>query len=263
MTTTRRMIVEFDPARETTDGKGWKLTWWDQDNASPTTVPVNTTENFTRLASIGRLTASITNKALTTNVATLTTSAAHGFVTGQQVVVSGVGAPFDGNWILASASGTTLTYAVTNANVSSAAVSPNGSAYVPAMATSSAVVTNKALTSNVVTLILASHTFRVGDRVTVSITDPVFDGTYAVVSSTPGFNGTITYARTNANVTSAAASGSVITELSLMDRVRALFNAATDVQTYFNATAQAAVVAANTAAITAATTASLVFEGVV
>jgi hypothetical protein len=65
--------------------------------------------------------ATVNNKALTTNVATLTTSAAHGFTAGQQVTVATVGAPFDGTYtILATPLATTFTYAKTNTDVTSA-----------------------------------------------------------------------------------------------------------------------------------------------
>lgn len=66
--------------------------------------------------------ATVSNKALTANVATLTTSAAHGFVTGEQVVVSGVDATFNGTYTIASTpSTTTFTYSKTAADVVSAA----------------------------------------------------------------------------------------------------------------------------------------------
>lgn len=66
--------------------------------------------------------ASISNKALTSNVATLTTAAAHGLVTGDRVVVDCSDNVFDGSYAVASTpSGTTFTYALTHANVTSAA----------------------------------------------------------------------------------------------------------------------------------------------
>ena len=65
----------------------------------------------------------VTNKALTSNVATLTT-AAHGYKVGDVVTVAGVGKPFDGtHTITAVGSTTTFSYAKTNANVSSVASS--------------------------------------------------------------------------------------------------------------------------------------------
>lgn len=68
--------------------------------------------------------ATVTNKALTTNVATLTTAAAHGLTVGQAVVValSPADPVFDGTYVVASVpTSTTFTYAKTNANVTSAA----------------------------------------------------------------------------------------------------------------------------------------------
>lgn len=67
----------------------------------------------------GDLTASISNKALTSNVATLTTSVAHGFQPGDKAVVAGVDTVFNGTYtILATPTATTFTFAKTNANVS-------------------------------------------------------------------------------------------------------------------------------------------------
>jgi hypothetical protein len=65
----------------------------------------------------GQISATVTNKALTSNVVTLTTSAAHGFVTGDQVVVSIGDATFDGLYTLLSGATTTMTYAKISANV--------------------------------------------------------------------------------------------------------------------------------------------------
>ena len=65
----------------------------------------------------------VTNRVLVSNVATLTTSAAHTMTVGEQTLVTGVGAPFDGVWtITAVPTPTTFTYACTSANVASGAV---------------------------------------------------------------------------------------------------------------------------------------------
>lgn len=78
----------------------------------------------------GNVARSISNKALTSNVATLTTSAAHGFDVGDTVAITGVDATFNGTYTIASVpSTTTFTYAKTASNVTSAAVSPVGTAY--------------------------------------------------------------------------------------------------------------------------------------
>jgi hypothetical protein len=71
----------------------------------------------------------ITNKALTTNVATLTTSGNHPFTTGDYVKISGIDSIFNGiHLITGTPTATTFTYAKTNGNVTSAALSPNGEA---------------------------------------------------------------------------------------------------------------------------------------
>lgn len=62
----------------------------------------------------------VSNKALTTNVATLTTSASHGFFTGETVTVAGVDATFNGVFVITGVpTVTTFTYAKTAANVTS------------------------------------------------------------------------------------------------------------------------------------------------
>jgi hypothetical protein len=74
------------------------------------------------------ITASVSNKALTSNVATLTTSSAHGFAVGMEITVSGVDATFNGTYTIASVpTTTTFTYAKTASNVTSQAAT--GSVY--------------------------------------------------------------------------------------------------------------------------------------
>jgi hypothetical protein len=73
------------------------------------------------------ITVSITNKALTTNVATLTTSTAHGLAVGMTIVITGVDATFNGSYRITTVpTTTTFTYAKTATNVASTAVSPVG-----------------------------------------------------------------------------------------------------------------------------------------
>ena len=79
------------------------------------------------------VTNTITNKALTSDVATLTTGSAHGFVAGDIAVISGVDATFNGTHVVASApTSTTFTFVKDAANVTSAAVSPAGAVTVSA-----------------------------------------------------------------------------------------------------------------------------------
>ena len=68
------------------------------------------------------ITASVSNKALTSNVATLTTSAAHGLAVGMEIVVAGVDATFNGTYTISTVpTTTTFTYAKTASDVPSAA----------------------------------------------------------------------------------------------------------------------------------------------
>jgi hypothetical protein len=70
---------------------------------------------------------SVSNKALTSNVATLTTSAAHGLAVDNEVWVEGVDATFNGKYTVTGVpTTTTFTYAKTASNVASTAVSPVG-----------------------------------------------------------------------------------------------------------------------------------------
>jgi hypothetical protein len=75
------------------------------------------------------ISASIINKQIQTNTATLTTSSAHGFSAGKKVTIAGVGAPYNGTYVInGTPTTTTFTYAKTNANLDSTAVSPAGTA---------------------------------------------------------------------------------------------------------------------------------------
>lgn len=73
-------------------------------------------------------TASITQKLLNNNVATLTTATNHEFAVGSEVTVSNVGAPFDGTYLITAVTPTTFSYAKTATNVAQSLVSPAGSA---------------------------------------------------------------------------------------------------------------------------------------
>jgi len=74
-----------------------------------------------------KFTESVTNKALTSNVATLTVGT-NDFRVGMPVVVTGVDATFNGTYTITAVTATTFSYAKTASNVSSIAVSPPGTA---------------------------------------------------------------------------------------------------------------------------------------
>jgi hypothetical protein len=79
--------------------------------------------------------------------------------------------------------------------------------YASSVSTITKTISNKALTSNIATLTTSdSHTFLAGDVVVVSDVDTTFNGTYNIIEVPT--TTTFTYAKTNANVTSAVATGS-------------------------------------------------------
>ena len=87
------------------------------------------TQKLAGSATITQTTYAVTNKSLTSNVATLTTSTNHRFVVGESVAVSGVDATFNGNVVITAVpTSNTFSYSKTAADVSPTSVSPNGSA---------------------------------------------------------------------------------------------------------------------------------------
>lgn len=231
----------------------------------------------------GRMSAAVSNKALTTNVATLTTSVVHGFATSDTVVITGVDSVFDGTYTIASTpTTTTFTYAKVNANVGSTAVTPLGSA------TTTTTVSNKALTSNIATLTTAqTHGFTVNSQtvtnkqlvnnvatittsaahnfsqimqVYVNIGDATFDGLQTIVwcpSST-----TFQFQKTAANVTSTAASGTAtVGPQVIVAGVDATFNGTYNILTVPTTTTFTyAKVAADVSSVAASGTATLIKE---
>lgn len=131
----------------------------------------------------------VSNKSLTSNVATLTTAAVHGITqVGTQVTVQGVDSTFDGTYIIQSIpTTTTFTYVKVAANVTSAAVSPNGTAtFTPV--SSGVLVTNKQIVNNVAFLTATSHGLAVNDYVAVTIGDTNYDTLIAKVIGVPTAN---------------------------------------------------------------------------
>ena len=111
-----------------TNGRPWQLMrsiQWDKNSNTYNGVLI--ADEFDVDKIFPAITVSINNKALTTNVATLTTTAAHGLSTGMQITITGVDATFNGEYrITGVPTTTTFTYAKTASNVASTAVSPVG-----------------------------------------------------------------------------------------------------------------------------------------
>ena len=111
-----------------TDGRPWQLMRSIQwDKSSNTYNGVLLVDEYDVDKVFPAITVSINNKALTSNVATLTTSAAHGLCTGMEITITGVDATFNGDYTITGVpTTTTFTYAKTASNVASTAVSPVG-----------------------------------------------------------------------------------------------------------------------------------------
>ena len=100
---------------------------WGTDSSALTnqfTVAGRTVNSFVHSGSPVR----VTNKALTSNIATLTTGTAHGLAVGDSVAVSGVDATFNGTYVIRTVTSTTFTYSRTAANVTSVALTTAGNA---------------------------------------------------------------------------------------------------------------------------------------
>lgn len=137
----------------------------------------------------------VTNKQLTSNVATLTTATAHGISAGQSIQVDNVDTTFDGEHIVTAVpSTTTLRYALVAGNVASTPVlNPVRT------------VTQKKISNYVATLTTSvAHGFSVGQGAIITgVDDPTaaayaFDGTF-VITSVPTST-TFTYVTTGEDV---------------------------------------------------------------
>lgn len=143
------------------------------------------------------------------------------------------------------------------ATLSFAALTPTWTVKAPA-GVNSYTVTNKALTGNVATLTIGAHTLVVGDAIAVALNppDPVFDaipaGTSLAITAVTAT--TISYARTNPNVASVAAAGTVLgpVYLNTGGQGRGMgYNAATNhllIASYANFDPMIAILDANTGA---------------
>jgi hypothetical protein len=110
------------------DGRPWQMMrsiQWDKNSNTYNGVLLADEYDVDKI--FPAITVSINNKALTTNVATLTTTAAHGLSVGMQITITGVDATFNGEYrITGVPTTTTFTYAKVASNVASTAVSPVG-----------------------------------------------------------------------------------------------------------------------------------------
>jgi hypothetical protein len=133
----------------------------------------------------------ISNKEITTNLATITTSTVHGITqVGTIVTISGVDTTHDGTYVIYSIPTTsTFTYVSTTATQASTAVSPVGIATFNTGAsgvTNGFTVTNKVVQNGIATLTTSSaHNLVAQDYVAVTIGDAIYDGPQFSVLATP------------------------------------------------------------------------------
>ena len=191
--------------------------------------------------------ANVSNKVLTSNIATLTTNASHSFVVGDSVVVGGIDDTFNGTYKITAVTDTTLSYQKESTNVSSTAVSPvveitsddsisatEYAIYLEVSAGSDTLllksakafevigygakaplyanVNNSVLTNNVATLTTSEvHEFKENSSVVVSNVGSPYDGTHIIIggNNAPTSN-TFSYGLINANVASAVANGKAV-----------------------------------------------------
>jgi hypothetical protein len=112
-----------------TDGRPWQLMrsiQWDKNSITYNGVLLSDEYDVDKV--FPAITVFINNKARTTNVATLTTTAAHGLSVGMQITITGVDSTFNGEYrITGVPTTTTFTYTTaTSGTVASTAVSPVG-----------------------------------------------------------------------------------------------------------------------------------------
>jgi hypothetical protein len=189
----------------------------------------------------------ISNKALASNVATITTSTAHGIIPTQTISIYNVDTTFNGvHDVIATPSANTFTFALSSANVASTATTANSKSitsksianFVGTLTTSashgftvgdtvvisgvdgaSKTVNNKLLVANVATLTTSTaHGGNIGDTVTVTGIDSTFNGVYYIDNVTS--DTTFTYQKIAANVTSTAVVGgsvSIAVPISVFD----------------------------------------------
>jgi hypothetical protein len=128
----------------------------------------------------------ITNKVLTSNTATLTTSTAHGFSVGETVVVAGVDSIFDGTYSISAVTATspyTFSYTKTNDAITSTAVTATVQGY-DGSAWFSKDITQKSIATKIATITTDGvHGLSAGKVVTISGVDGTFDGTFTVINA--------------------------------------------------------------------------------
>jgi hypothetical protein len=175
------------------------------------TVPISGVYEFTARGASGfenasTRTSNISSTQISSNIAIINTTTAHGLQVGRQVTITGATtAVYNGTFVVTTVnSATQFRYALTNANIANTA-SSGTVAIGPAFLT----MDQASITSNVATIRTTTpHRLQVGRQVTiVGASNTVFNGTYTIteIFTTTQFR----FARTNANIGVAGVSGNV------------------------------------------------------
>jgi len=123
----------------------------------------------------------VSDRAVASGVATLTTSSAHGFIAGMEIYVSGITGLTGLQTISSTPSNTTFTFATTASDVTSSAVSGASAA------------------GNIVTLASSTaFTYTAGESITVLDMDAAVNASNATIISVAGDNKSLTYASNRA-----------------------------------------------------------------
>lgn len=136
------------------------------------TAPDSTSTEVTR-GSVRAFSRKIRNREIIGNVATIITDANHGAIFGEEITITGMGAPFDGTQTISGIPFTNVvTFDVTNSNID---------------LEQPFVVVRVSRSGEVAELVTAvAHGYSVGQEIRVSGLDSSFDGTFTV-AATPSF----------------------------------------------------------------------------
>jgi len=152
----------------------------------------------------------VTNNALTSNVATLTTPVPHGIKAGDRAYVIGnTNTILNGSFLVSAVSSSAnFSYPRTNANITSASTITTS---VVAFTTPvGGAITNKSKTGGMATITIGSTSgISAGDYIDVYINDAAFDGSYIRVYDVPTGT-TLRYVAVGADVASAAVTSGAI-----------------------------------------------------
>ena len=162
----------------------------------------------------------LTHLQYSSNLVTVTFGSNHGLSqVGSLISIQGVGSSYDGLFPVNSFPGlNTATYVVTAANISSASVTPNGSAIINSGVTVGGTISNVAVVNYTAIITTGSaHGLVIGDIVRVNVGQTATDGTYVVTytSATQTLSSTsITqgaFGKYPANYTLAASTNGIVT----------------------------------------------------